>query len=402
MASPITKYAGKSLYPLFSILILVLSFGSAQAVQPTAGVSFAQVSFTDQQSPQAYSRYAQAFIDNAMLYGDGYINVERYENGKAAGWVVRNFPVESGSKKTRFTALFDLGGPGYQATVSAYVDFSPVALPDDSSLVGKLPLNYPLAQVQHLAPAPAENNPNNFEDVVCHNDDKKFWAGQQSVVQVMVRLGSGYNFKDGTGWIIKSKDATKTLMITASHNFTDNQVKDIQVFVNYQTTQCGGMKTEDFWPGEVDASLERYDKYDFVVVSLKDAPKGKTYPPALQALYKDMKVGDQVSIPQHPGGNYKKGGYYNDIANKKRCQMAQTAAINAGRGEIDAKCGAAPGTSGSPLLDAGETEDNTPFAIGLITAYRFRPLSAAGYKMSDICDYDAGDKGKKLLDCKKP
>ncbi len=83
--------------------------------------------------------------------------------------------------------------------------------------------------------------------------------------------------------------------------------------------------------------------------------------------------------------------------------------LNKGRGEIDAKCGAAHGTSGSPLLDASETkEDDTPYAIGLIVGCRLdnpktcKPLSAVGFKMSDICDYDAGTNGKKLLDCKKP
>jgi len=384
-------------YAVCIVALLVIALTPAYAGQPTAGVSFAQVSFTDSQAPQEYSHYGQVFIDYTMLYGSGYINVERYEGGKAVGWMVRNIPVISGSASPGFSPMFELGASGYQSSISAYVDFSPTPLADDSSLKGQVPLTYLLA---HIA-APAEDS-NSFEDVVCHKDDKKFWAGQQSVVQVLVNLG-GFNFGEGTGWLIKAKDPEKALLITASHNFTDGQAKDTSVLVNYQTTECSGKKPEDFWAGEVDTVLERNQKLDFVVVSLKAAPKGRTYPPRLQALYKDIKLNDLVTIPQHPGGQYKKAGYYYDKENKKRCYVSPTAAINANNGEIDAKCGAAKGTSGSPLLDATETKgDDTPYAIGLITANRLKPLTAAGYKMSDICDYDASDKGKQLLDCKKP
>jgi len=47
-------------------------------------------------------------------------------------------------------------------------------------------------------------------------------------------------------------------------------------------------------------------------------------------------------------------------------QDSSTFAISANLGELDAKCGAVHGTSGSPLLDATETKDDTPYAIGLI------------------------------------
>ena len=59
------------------------------------------------------------------------------------------------------------------------------------------------------------------------------------------------------------------------------------------------------------------------------------------------------------------------------------------------------------MLDGSNTE-GTPYAIALIVGCRLRSgenckvLSAVGYKMSDICDFDAGNEGKKLLDCKKP
>jgi hypothetical protein len=62
---------------------------------------------------------------------------------------------------------------------------------------------------------------------------------------------------------------------------------------------------------------------------------------------------------------YKQGGYYYDIENKKRCEVVAAPAINASLGHIDAKCGAAKGISGSPMLDASDTE-GTPYAIALM------------------------------------
>ena len=393
-----------SIYLVSVLTLLLVALDSAHAVEPTSGISFAQVSFTSASQP--YSHYGKAFINYGMLYGSGYLNVERYENERAVGWVVKNLPVVNGDVQSGAGTMFDLGVSGYQSSFTAYVEFSPTPLPDDSSLRGQLPLTYLLAQIS----LPADDNPNQFEDVVCHKDDKKFWTGQQSVLYVLVALG-GTNTANGTGWLIKGKDPNKILMITASHNFTDAQAEKTGVTVNLQKTECGGTKREKYWFGDVDEVLERNKNLDFVIVRLKQAPRGKTYPPPLQALYKDIKLNHLVTIPQHPAEVtiFKQAGYYYDIENKKRCNIGPTAAINDLRGEVDAKCGAVHGTSGSPLLDATETKgDDTPYAIGLITGCRLKPdrtckpLAAAGYKMSNICDYDAGAEGKKLLDCKKP
>ncbi len=386
------------------ILLLLLRFGLtlSYASQPSSGISFAQISFTNPAQP--YSQYGRVTVSKVALYGDGYINVERYESGKGVGWVVRNLPVRTDSAQSELSATFDLGGSGRQYSFTAYVDFSAAPLPDDETLKGQTPLVYVLEQTTSAA-----DNPNQFEDVVCHKDDAKFWAGQQSVVAVQVKLAR-LSYADSSGWIIKGKDPTKILMISASHNFTDQQINDTTATVNYQKTTCGGKTTEDFFPVDVDQVLERNKDYDFVIVSLKKPEEGRTLPPPLQALYKDIKLGDLVSLPQHPAEviPFKEAGYYYDIANKKRCQITTTAAINSNLGEIDAKCGAVHGTSGSPLLDATETKDNTPYAIGLIVGCRqqngreCKPLAAAGYKMSAICDFDAGKNGKQLLDCKKP
>ncbi|MGO9516786.1 MAG: hypothetical protein ACLPND_07065 [Candidatus Korobacteraceae bacterium] len=130
----------------------------AYGAQVTSGVSFAQVSFTATNPPDKYSHYGQISVDFTMLYGEGYINVERYQNGQPAGWVVKNLPVISGSVLPGFSTTLDLGLSGYQSSFSAHVDFSPSQLDDDSSLKANVPTMYLLGQAEIAALPPADDN----------------------------------------------------------------------------------------------------------------------------------------------------------------------------------------------------------------------------------------------------
>jgi len=141
-------------YVVCALALLVFALSPAYASQVTSGVSFAQVSFTDASAPQKYSNYGQVSVDYTMLYGAGYINVERYENGEPAGWVVKNLPVISGSVLSGFSTMFDLGRSGYQSSLTAYVSFTPDKLADDGSLKNQAPLSYRLAQAEYPVLAP--------------------------------------------------------------------------------------------------------------------------------------------------------------------------------------------------------------------------------------------------------
>jgi hypothetical protein len=136
-------------YAVVIVAFLIMALSPAYAEQLTAGVSFAQISFISSNPQENYSHYGQVSVDYTMIYGEGYINVERYNNGQAAGWIVRNLPVISGSVLPGFTTVFDLGVSGYQSSITAYVDFSPTKLADDTSLKGKVPLSFPLGQAEY-------------------------------------------------------------------------------------------------------------------------------------------------------------------------------------------------------------------------------------------------------------
>lgn len=66
--------------PTFFSLVVLLGcwLDAASATQPTTGISFAQL--RSQGTPLPYLRISVA---SAALYGSGYINVERYQDGKA-------------------------------------------------------------------------------------------------------------------------------------------------------------------------------------------------------------------------------------------------------------------------------------------------------------------------------
>ncbi len=144
-------------YAVLIVTLLIIAFSPAYAEQLTSGVSFAQVSFTGSNPPEKYSHYGQISVDYTMLYGEGYVNVERYENGKAAGWVVKNLPVVSGSVLAGFSTTFDLGASGYQSSFTAYVDYSTTPLADDSSLKDGAPLTFALGQAEYPLSAPTSS-----------------------------------------------------------------------------------------------------------------------------------------------------------------------------------------------------------------------------------------------------
>jgi len=110
MRSARMNHPWKHAVPVLALLVATLS--PAYAIQPTSGVSFAQISFSGASASENYSHYGQVSIDDAMLYGGGYVNVERYENGQAVGWVVKNLPVVHGTSQPGAAMQFGLGASG--------------------------------------------------------------------------------------------------------------------------------------------------------------------------------------------------------------------------------------------------------------------------------------------------
>ena len=167
------------------ISLLIIALNPAYAEQLTSGVSFAQISFTGSNPAEKYSHYGQVSVDFTMLYGEGYINVERYEHGQAAGWMVKNLPVVSGSVLPGYSTMLDLGHAGYQSSLNAYVDFSSAPLADDSSLRNQQAATYHLAEADYpfADPSPAGN------------DNDLYWTAEKETCKGTIQIFE-FPFKD--------------------------------------------------------------------------------------------------------------------------------------------------------------------------------------------------------------
>ena len=214
-------------YAVLIIALLVIALSPAYAEQPTSGISFAQISVTNPASPQKYSQYGEVSINYTMLYGQGYINVERYENGQAAGWVVKNLPVISSSVLPGFSTMFDLGVSGYQSSLTAYVDYSATPLADDSSLKNHTPSIYQLAQAEYPISAPT------FSGSAVHGQVNLYLqteeaAALKSVTVVRVKNPAGGSDNNTIFWFDPKtpKEAPKHIPFTLPANATPEKAAE--------------------------------------------------------------------------------------------------------------------------------------------------------------------------------
>jgi hypothetical protein len=74
-------------------IMALFAMNTVRASQPASGISFSQIRY----GVAGYSRLVQVSVGPGALYGSGYLNVERYEQGRAVDWVVRNLPVNGGA-----------------------------------------------------------------------------------------------------------------------------------------------------------------------------------------------------------------------------------------------------------------------------------------------------------------
>ena len=144
---------------LLALSMVLCSGGSA--IPLLSGASFSQVDFTYTGATQLNSQYGQVFLDYSQIPGSGYVNVVT-----SAGWVAQNMPVFGGSGLPGISMMFDLGFSGPQfSPFQAYVDYSPVPLPNDLTLIGSMQNFGTLSHVEHNAqggPVPlsgAQGNP---------------------------------------------------------------------------------------------------------------------------------------------------------------------------------------------------------------------------------------------------
>lgn len=251
--------------------------------------------------------------------------------------------------------------------------------------------------------APAEANcTSGFENVVCHDKNAAFWAGQKPVAKlIFVDDDAEYV---GTGWLVSGYKPN--LLITNNHNIPTKEVaKTLQVVFDFQTGTCdggGGNGTEDRFqanPSVFETNDDR-DNYDYTIVGLlkndaEESPSRKWGD--LTASSKDPGDKDKIWIPQHPHGQVKQAGWFSDNDHKTDCSITGFD----GTTRVEYICGIATGSSGAPVEDP----NNAPNGIPLVVALHHRNVQSAnscpalGIKMSAICADDR--KKQHLLACSK-
>lgn len=233
------------------------------------------------------------------------------------------------------------------------------------------------------------------EDVACHLPEID--AAQRPVARLLFVSG-GFQYVCTGELIAGSNNST---LITNNHCIdTQTETASLQAKFNYQKTTCGGATnaaTTDYAGGtmlKTNTEKRRGNKggLDYTLLTLQGNPEGTWG--EIQGTTKSVAINDLIWFIQHPGGNQKKIGYWEDEGHTSRCKVN---AINAtyGQSAVGSQtgyaCDSQGGSSGSAI-----TDPNTGRAIALhhYGGVSSNPCLNAGTAFSKICA-DAGS----LLSC---
>jgi V8-like Glu-specific endopeptidase len=220
---------------------------------------------------------------------------------------------------------------------------------------------------------------NGYENIACHPEAN---AAQRPVARLNF-VSNGASLLC-TGWLVRG--ASASTMLTNQHCFADQAATNtVEARFNYQTASCGGgaMAGETrYLGGTWRRSNAALDYTIYTANGNPEATWGELIP-SNQA----PAIGQLIWVIQHPGGQPKKIGHWEDAAHTVRCDI-ETINVNLGNGanQTGYSCDTEGGSSGSPVVRAGTT-----IAVGL---HHFGGCRNHATQMSAVCA-DAGS----LLQC---
>lgn len=239
-------------------------------------------------------------------------------------------------------------------------------------------------------------------EVVCDTDGREDVACHASInTNPVARLlfQSGGSTFACTGWLVAGSNANT--MVTNNHCFdTQAETDTVQAKFGYQRSGCNsgsiGSGTDytggTFLRTNTERRKGRKGGLDYTLLTLDGNPSATWG--QYTASSKSMSVGDLIFFPQHPGGNEKEIGYWEDAAQTVRCKVDtvnQTYGQSATGSQTGYGCDSIGGSSGSPILDAGTGRVVALHHYGGVTS---SPCLNSGTAMSRVCA-DAGS----LLSC---
>jgi V8-like Glu-specific endopeptidase len=225
------------------------------------------------------------------------------------------------------------------------------------------------------------------EDVACHPT-----INVDPVARLLFQSGGGMFVC--TGWLVDG--ANNSTLLTNNHCFsTQAEVNTLQAKFNFQKTTCGGgmnANDEDFAGGTFLKTHPVNGGLDYTLCTLQGNPEA-TWGEYL-ATRKRVREGQLIYFPQHPGGQPKEIGFWEDSAHTIRCKVDTVRATYGGsapKSQTGYGCDSQGGSSGSPILDAGTLH---AIAIHHFGGVSNNPCLNSGTSMNPICE-DAGS----LLNC---
>ena len=238
---------------------------------------------------------------------------------------------------------------------------------------------------------------NGVEDVACYASDPALNTDQKAVARLLWIQGA-YIYAC-TGWLAAGpNDST---MVTNNHCFSTQRLTEtVQATFNFQSADCGGTAlaaSSNFMGGTLlkTSSVSRKVKkegFDYTLFTLLDNPEatwGELTPSS-----RAVAIGDPIWFIQHPGGNEKKVGVWEDAGKTMPCDVddvGQTYGKTAIGSQTAYACDSEGGSSGSPILAAGT---DRVIALHHFGGVNDNPCLNSGTSMAAICADAAG-----LLTC---
>jgi lysyl endopeptidase len=223
---------------------------------------------------------------------------------------------------------------------------------------------------------------NGLENVACRLPEAN--AAQRAVARLNF-ISNGGSFVC-TGSLVRGANAST--LITNNH-CVDNQAETqtVEARFNFQTASCAGgaMAPAARFAGL--RFLRTSPSLDYTLLTLSGSPEttwGELIPTS-----RSVSAGQRIWLVQHPGGQPKKIGYFEDAGKTQRCDVESVRNSVGGyatRSQMRYSCDTAGGSSGSPVIAAGSTR-----VIGL---HHLGGCRNSGTHMSNICAH-AGS----LLQC---
>lgn len=242
-------------------------------------------------------------------------------------------------------------------------------------------------------------------EVVCGTDGREDIACQGALASGQARPVARLLFTSGqfqyvcTGWLVAGP--SNSTMLTNNHCLdTQSEVNTLQSTFNYQYTTCGGSTlapTTTYNGGtflKTNTEKKKGNKggLDYTILTVAGNPEATWG--ELTATTAVPSTGTAINFIQHPGGNPKDVGYWEDAAHSVRCAVNtvnQTYGFSATGSQIGYGCDSEGGSSGSPIINAA-----TGRVVGLhhYGGVSSSPCLNSATMMSRVCS-DAGS----LLSC---